>query len=177
MKNILCRICLLLCMLPLPTLALADAPRAGDPAPDVDLGSGLDGKPVRVADSNGQVVVLSFWASWCGPCRKELPQLEGLQRVAEQKKLGLQVVAVNIEDRETFRKIAPKLGEMHAKLVNERNKRSAAAYGVKGIPHLVIIGRDGRIVKIHVGYGEKSIDGILSEINAQLQAPVAPARS
>lgn len=176
MKNILCRI-ILLFLLAMPAVVFADAPRAGDPAPDVELGSGLDGKPVRVADSNGEVIVLSFWASWCGPCRKELPQLEGLQRVAEEKRLGLQVVAVNIEDRETFRKIAPKLGAIHLKLVNERNKRSATAYGVKGIPHLVIIGRDGRIVKIHVGYGEKSIDGILGEINAQLQAPVAPAHS
>lgn len=157
------------------SIALADPPRVGETAPDIELGSGLDGNAVRVADYGGKVVVLSFWASWCGPCRKELPQLEGLQRVADEKKLGLQVVAVNIEDRETFRKIAPKLGAMRARLINERNKRSANAYGVKGIPHLVIIGRDGRIVKTHVGYGEKSIDGILGEINAVLRNDAAAA--
>ncbi|MEP6940052.1 MAG: hypothetical protein ABI846_09830 [Rudaea sp.] len=50
----------------------------------------------------------------------------------------------------------------------ERNKRSAAAYAIGGIPHLVIIGRDGRVVKTQVGYGEESIDGSLAEINAVL---------
>lgn len=173
--SILCRIATLALFALSWSISLAVPPQRGDAAPDINLGSGLDGNPLKVADFNGEVVVVSFWASWCGPCRKELPMLDALQRVAEQKKLGLQVIAINIEERDQFRKIAPKLGAMHAKLVNERNRRSADAYGVKAIPHMIIIGRDGRIAQTHVGYGEREIDHILAQINALLAN--APAGS
>lgn len=151
----------------------ADAPKLvkGDAAPDVVLGWGLDGKATKVSDYAGKIVVVEFWASWCSPCRKELPLLNGLQVVADQRHLGLQVVAVNIEERDTFRKIARKLGDkMSVRLVNAREHGSATTYGVKGIPYVVIVGTDGRIVQVHVGYGDKEIDKILDEINGLLNA-------
>ncbi len=71
----------------------------GDKAPD-NLGISRDGNPIKVSDFKGAVVVASFWASWCGPCKKELPVLEALQqRLAPEL---LRVVTVNIEERDEF---------------------------------------------------------------------------
>jgi len=141
----------------------------GEMAPD-EVGFARDGSPVHVSDYAGKVVVLSFWASWCGPCRKELPVLEKLQIVAREKHLDLQVIAVNIEERDTFRKVAAKLSDFKLLLANDRNKRSENNYGVKAVPHMVIIGKDGRIVEVHRGYGENMLDSFVDEINKVLAA-------
>ena len=90
------------------TCCHADA-SVGEAAPDVVLGVTQTGSSVRVSDHAGKVVVVSFWASWCAPCRKELAVLDGLQ---VEGKGNLQVIAVNIEDRELFKKAAQLLGEM-----------------------------------------------------------------
>ena len=147
-----------------PCLAAA---QVGEAAPDIVLGTTLSGKPAKASDYAGKVVVISFWASWCSPCRKELPILEGLQ---VQGKGSLQVVAVNIESRTVFQKAAKILGELTLLLANDRDERSRSAYGVKAIPQMVIIGKDGRILDIHKGYGEDSLNGIVAEINRALAA-------
>ncbi|MFI4970616.1 MAG: TlpA disulfide reductase family protein, partial [Lysobacterales bacterium] len=68
--------------------------QAGDAAPD-SLGTDRDGKQVRIADYHGKVVVLTFWATWCGYCLKELPILENLQR--RLGKARIEVVAINTD--------------------------------------------------------------------------------
>jgi thiol-disulfide isomerase/thioredoxin len=143
------------------------AAQVGETAPDVVLGTTVSGKPAKASDYAGKVVVVSFWASWCSPCRKELPILEGLQVAG---KGSLQVVAVNIESRDVFQKAAKVLGELHLMLANDRDDRSQHAYAVKAIPQMVIIGKDGRILDIHKGYGENSLNGIVDEINRALAA-------
>jgi thiol-disulfide isomerase/thioredoxin len=153
-------------------LAIAGEPcfaaaQVGEAAPDVVLDTTLSGTPAKASDYAGKVVVISFWASWCSPCRRELPILEGLQVAG---KGSIQVVAVNIESREVFQKAAKVLGEMHLMLANDRESRSQRAYEVKAIPQMVIIGKDGRVLDIHKGYGEKSLDGIVDEINRALAA-------
>jgi hypothetical protein len=80
------------------------------------------------------------------------------------------VVAVNIESRDVFQKAAKVLGELHLMLANDRDDRSQHAYAVKAIPQMVIIGKDGRILDIHKGYGENSLNGIVDEINRALAA-------
>src|SRR6185312_10473187 len=97
------------------------APATGEAAPDVPLGTTASGASVKVADYLGKVAVVSFWASWCAPCRKELPILEGLQR---EGKGNIQVIAVNIEDHSVFEKAAKVLGELRLLLVNDHGNRS-----------------------------------------------------
>lgn len=143
-------------------------PRKGDVAPPI-LGTGIDGDTLEVPQYKGKVLVVTFWATWCGPCMRELPMLESLQRVAGREKL--QVVAVNIEDRAVFRKVSQKLTSFQLTVALDYGKRGSDAYGVNGIPHMVIIGRDGVILKVNRGYSEESLDGILAEINAALQGP------
>jgi thiol-disulfide isomerase/thioredoxin len=150
-------------------------PTKGDVAPQA-LGATAEGETLEAAQFRGKVLVVTFWASWCGPCMKELPMLEALQRVAG--KAHLRVVAVNIEDRDVFRKIARKLDKFQLTLAHDAGKRGSEAYGVHGIPHMVIVGRDGTIVKVNRGYSEEALDGIVKEINAALlagqPAPASP---
>ena len=115
----------------------------------------------------GKVLVVTFWASWCGPCKAELPVLEGLQIAA---KGNVKVVAVNIEPRETFRAVSRALSSLNLALTNDPNKWYSTAYGVNGIPHMVIIGKDGKILHVHRGYSEGALDGFVAEINAALAA-------
>ncbi len=152
--------------------ALAAAPAAGDMAPD-EFGKTLDGVKPKLADFQGKVVVISFWATWCGYCLKELPVLEGLQKVA---KGNVQVIAINTESREDFRDAVRVLRSMTAKLTYDSDGKGAKAYGVNGIPHLVIIGRDGKILDVHRGYDQSSLPGIVDSINAAILAPVPVAQ-
>jgi len=143
------------------------APGAGDRAPR-DFGVTLAGEAVTLEKYPGKVVVVSFWATWCAYCLKELPALEALQQVAAVH--GLEVVAVNTESRLEFRKIERQLRSLTFKMTYDPDKKSASSYGVSGIPHLVIIGRDGRIVQVYRGYGEESLEHIVAAVNRALLA-------
>jgi thiol-disulfide isomerase/thioredoxin len=147
-------------------------PAVGDLAPD-EFGKTINGDTPKLADYAGKVVVLSFWASWCGYCLKELPVLEGIQKAG---KGNVQVIAVNQQSRNEFKEIERSLRVLTMKLTYDPEKKGGTAYGVKGIPHLVIIGRDGKIIEVHRGYGESSLPKILDAINLALATPV-PATS
>ncbi|MBL0124782.1 MAG: TlpA family protein disulfide reductase [Betaproteobacteria bacterium] len=134
-------------------------------APPAALGITRAGDEVETTQFAGRVMVVTFWASWCGPCRSELAMLEGLQQGAKER---VKVVAVNIEERDTFRRVARALSSFSITLTNDPRKVHAGAYGVNGIPHMVIIGKDGKVVSVHRGYSEDALDGLLAEINAAL---------
>jgi thiol-disulfide isomerase/thioredoxin len=151
--------------------AVAALPVAGDPAPE-EFGRTLNGDWPKLKDASGKVVVISFWATWCGYCLKELPILEGLQKVAKD---NVQVIVVNTESRERFREVARAMTTLTLTQTHDQDKRGAIAYGVKGIPHLIIIGRDGKIIEIHRGYGESTLPQIVETINAAMLVP-APER-
>jgi thiol-disulfide isomerase/thioredoxin len=158
----------LACFAIAPAALAADEPQpgAGEVAPQ-PLGVTRGGDAVEAAQFKGKVLVVTFWASWCAPCLRELPMLEGLQRTVPDR---LQVVAVNIEERDQFRRVYAKLPALTLKVSHDANKGAANAYGVKGIPHMLIVGRDGVIVRKHVGYGEDSLDHIVQDVNLALQA-------
>jgi thiol-disulfide isomerase/thioredoxin len=136
----------------------------GDTPPPL-LGTTMEGDEIDAGKFAGKVLVVTFWASWCGPCKRELPILEGIQRAGKD---SVKVVAVNIEDREQFRKVAKALSTLTLQITHDYRKRSSEAYGVSGIPHLVLIGRDGKVINVHRGYSEESVDSIIAEINAAL---------
>lgn len=154
-----------------PALAGKEPP-VGAPVPDA-LGETADHRPVLASDYRGKVLVISFWASWCEPCRKELPVLEQLQRAATGS--GLQVVAVNIEDGRTFRKVMKKLPGLMLTFTRKSAARSSRDFGVGPIPHMVIVGRDGRIERRFVGYDERGLPEIVDLLNGLLTASPAEA--
>jgi thiol-disulfide isomerase/thioredoxin len=146
--------------------------KVGDVAPDI-LGKDIKGDKIRVTSYPGKVLVISFWASWCGPCRKELPMLEQLQRVGADK--GLQVVAINWrEEPSAFKSIVKHLGEFQLKLVSDSSGKVGSLYGVKGVPHMLLIGKDGKIAMVQIGYGESVIDRLIPAVNEALVHKEAP---
>jgi thiol-disulfide isomerase/thioredoxin len=149
----------------------------GDMAPEA-LGKTQDGQEVTVSSLHGKVVVVSFWATWCGYCMKEMPVLANLQALATQRGLPLQVVAIDYrEDRRTFvntvRVLRPRLPGLL--MTWDPDGALGKPYGSdKGIPVMVMLHRDGRVAHVHVGYGEDMLDSLVAEINDLLVEP-APA--
>ena len=141
-------------------------PKAGDVAP-AHVGTTLEGKAILVTDYPGKAVIVSYWATWCSFCLKELDALNNIQKAASDR---VQVVTVNIESLKVFRKVAKALSPFQILVLYDPGRKGQKAYGVNGIPHMIIIGKDGRIDTVRIGYGEKDLDGIVASINRAIGA-------
>lgn len=145
----------------------------GDTPPDA-LGTTQRGDVVTISSLHGKVVVISFWATWCGYCMKEMPVLANLQALATKRHLPLQVVSIDYqESRRTFvkasRALRPKLPDLL--ITWDRDGDIGKPYGVKGIPVMVMLHRDGSVAHVHIGYGEDMLDTLVEEINDLLNEP------
>lgn len=128
------------------------------------------GRSVNLSDYRGKIVIISFWASWCAPCRKELGTLAKMQAAATRDKVV--IFAVNWQqDPEVFWKIQRALRGVDLTLVSDSSGYIGDKYDVDAIPHMVIVGRDGRIAAIHVGYGESALPALIDEINSLWNQP------
>ena len=157
------------------SFAWSDTPPGVGDKPYDFLGKDLQGNEIFVSDFQGKVVVVSFWATWCTYCLKELPVLESIQKQVSAE--ILQVIAVNKgEKKRRVRKIDKAFKEAGVELLltHDSGGKTAKKWGVDGIPHLVMISKTGVISKIHVGYGEKSLTTIIDEINELLKFYVEP---
>lgn len=104
-----------------------------------------------VSDSlRGRVVVLDFWASWCVPCRKSIPWLASLQ--GRYRERGLVVVGVNLDKDRALADEFLRSYEVPFTIAFDPAGKSAAAYGVKGMPSTYLIARDGTLLESHTGY-------------------------
>lgn len=137
----------------------------GDPVPEF-LGEDLDGNEIRASDHLGKVMVISFWATWCPPCQKELPIIDNLQRLAGKDRLS--VIAVNYgEKRRTFRRFVNRLGEANLTFSHDpKMKIGKDDFGVEGIPHMVMVDHEGKVAVVQSGYGDATINKIADEVNA-----------
>ncbi len=123
----------------------AAAPEVGKLAPDFQL-SDLDGQPVSLSDFRGQPVLLNFWATWCGPCRYEMPFLERIHR--EQSADGLVVLGVNMgETAEEIEQFAADFG-LSFTVLQDSDQEVALRYNVRSIPTTFLIDEDG-IIRDH----------------------------
>jgi len=125
-----------------------DFPLVGKPAPDFELEL-LEGKPFRLANSKGSVVVLEFWATWCGPFLQAMPQVEKV--TGELRDRGVRYVAVNLQ--ETPKDVAAMLDRHKLDIDVALDKEGVVAgkYGADAIPHTVVIDRDGVVARVFVG--------------------------
>lgn len=162
-------------LLALPALALADSagkavqPRPGDIPPD-SLGVDRKGNPVTVSQHRGKVVVVTFWASWCPPCRRELPMLANVQSIVGRE--HMEVVAINVkESRRDFLKVIRANKDIELTYVHDLGAVSDR-YGVSGLPNMFIIDREGRVAHVHRGYSEAVFERFIEEILALLPPEV-----
>ena len=140
---------LLLTILLLGALGGVQADTVSGPAPDFTL-PGNRGKNLKLSEFRGQVVLLNFWASWCGPCRQEMPALEKLQQ--RYQKLGFTILGVNVE--EDSRQARAMLRDLRVSfpILFDTQNRVSQLYHVSAMPTTVIIDRDGNMRYLHKGY-------------------------
>ena len=135
--------------------------------PEDALGKDIEGNQVRISDHAGKVVIVSFWASWCGPCKKELPVLAGLaKRVGPEH---MKIIAINYHDEQKpFKFVVNVLKDYPITILRDQNSKTARKFDVQAIPRMIVIGRDGKVASDHTGYGEGALPGLIDELNTLL---------
>jgi cytochrome c biogenesis protein CcmG/thiol:disulfide interchange protein DsbE len=154
MNNDRIRIALLFVILAASTLASSCSSGTGRPAsgvkpvPQFTLSS-LDGKTVAMKDLSNKVVVIDFWATWCGPCREEIPHLNKLY--SDYKGQGLEIIGISMDDGpEVVKEFAREL-RMEYPVVMGNDELADQFGGILGLPTTFIVDRKGNIVKKFVG--------------------------
>lgn len=153
--------------------SIEPAPEGGDVGPREGLYPppftlpDLDGNQVSLSDFEGKVVVLDLWATWCGPCKVEIPYL--VQLYEEFKDDGLVVVGVGLDQGgdSILRPFVEKENVTYTVLVG--NRSVSQAYNVTGIPTTFMIGRDGRIYARHVGFAPQMAEQLRADIVSLLE--------
>lgn len=122
---------------------------AADVAPDFTLKSST-GENIRLAEQRGQVVMLNFWASWCGPCREEMPLLDAMNK--KYKPMGFVLYGINTDqDIAEAKNVLQKVPVNYAILFDPESKLSDL-YKVDSMPFTVVIDKKGTIRHVHKGY-------------------------
>lgn len=168
--------------LPIILLALAlganasspSGPSVGSTAPGFSAHDLLSGQTIRLDSQRGKVVVLAFWNSRCGSCRRELPLLDKAQTLIGQDKLT--VFAASFREEPTAASAIRKMASgWHLKMVDDHDGVIAKLYAISTIPYLFIIGRDGKVLANHVGYGDRTLQELIDDINHALAGDPAGA--
>lgn len=141
--------------------------RNPDPAPEFAL-TALDGKSLSVAGEHGKVVLLNFWATWCGPCRAEIPDLVALQ---EQYKDQLQIIGLDVDDDDAaeVQKFVTENGIDYPVAMVPEKVRTAYG-GIPALPTSFVLDTEGRVVQKHVGLWNPIV--YETEVRALLGMPV-----
>lgn len=145
----------------------AAAIKVGDPAIDFSLQARGSTAPVVLSGLKGQVVLINFWASWCGPCRQEFPLLDNLYK--KYRKLGFTIIGLNVEpdanDAEGFLKQNP----VSFPILYDPKDEVSRRYGVGGMPSVALVDRKGIVRWLHKSY----VPGDENEYLTQVQALLA----
>jgi len=130
------------------TATVAAAPMSGA-APEFQLRA-RDGAEISLTDLKGQVVMINFWATWCGPCRQEMPHLEALyQRYGS---LGFTLLGVNVEDDPRGAEAWLKETPVSFPILFDSDNRVTKLYDVVAMPSTVLVDRSGNVRYLHHGY-------------------------
>lgn len=143
--------------------SLASSDLTGRPAPDFALKSST-GDNLRLSEYRGDVVMINFWATWCGPCRQEMPLLDDLYN--RYQRVGFNLLGVNIDDDSgRAMDMIRELGVNFPVLFDAR-KEVSQMYDVDAMPVTVIVDREGTVRYVHQGYKpgyeEKYLDQVRS---------------
>ena len=141
--------------------------RNPDPAPDFKL-AGIDGKPVTLADSRGKVILLNFWATWCGPCRAEIPDLIELQNKYKDH-LQILGLVVDDDDPDTIKKFVGKFHINYPVALATDDLRLEYG-GIPALPTSFVLDAEGRVVQKHEGLRDPVL--YETEIRSLLGLPI-----
>jgi len=134
-----------------------------------------DGKLVHLSDYKGKVVLLDFWATWCGPCKIEIPWFMELQRAKKDKGFEVLGVAMDDEGWETVKPFLADIGVNYRVVMG--NDQTAQLYGgVDALPTTFLIDRTGKIAAVHVGLASKKdiVDGVEQLLQAPKDGGIVP---
>jgi peroxiredoxin len=150
-------------LIALPALAAVDT---NAPAPDFTLNA-QSGKQVELTQFKGQVVMLNFWASWCGPCRQEMPLLDSIYK--KYNKLGFTMIGVNVEPDSKAANDWLKHTPVSFPILYDTQSKVSTLYGVSGMPSTVIVDRKGNVRMIHHGYKPGDEEEYLNSIRSLMR--------
>lgn len=142
-------------------------PLTGSEAPDF-ITSLLDGNEFQLSKLRGKVVVLDFWATWCGPCVQAMPVVTEVAQSMAQS--GVVVYAVNVGEESDEIKDFLKKVKITVPIVLDPESKIADAYQTEAIPQTILIGKDGRIEVVHVGF--EGLDQFRQQLTEQLKVLV-----
>jgi len=127
----------------------ANAAAGAGPAPNFTLKS-LSGKNLKLSEMTGNVVLINFWASWCGPCREEMPLLNALHKKYEP--LGFTVIGVNVEEQAANARGFLNDFPVDFPVLLDNKNQVSKMYNVIAMPTTVVVDRDGNMRFLHKGY-------------------------
>jgi peroxiredoxin len=143
----------------------AAALSAGSRAPEIELAD-LSGKVVKLSDLKGKVVLVDFWASWCVPCKEELPVLESLHKKYAAD--GLVIIGVNADsERDNMTKFLRRT-KLSFTVVHDVERKVAGRYAPSKMPSSYLIDRSGLVRYVHAGYRAGDGEKLESEIKSLL---------
>ena len=146
--------------------SLASSGLAGKPAPDFALKSSA-GQNLRLSEYRGDVVMINFWATWCGPCRQEMPLLD--QLYSRYERVGFNLLGVNIDDdSDRALDMIRELGVNFPVLFDAR-KEVSKLYDVDAMPVTVLVDREGNVRYVHQGYKPGYEDKYLDQVRSLLR--------
>ena len=145
----------------------AFAATSSGPAPAFQL-SGRGGKAIDLSQFKGQVVMINFWATWCGPCRTEMPLLEDIYK--KYKPMGFTMLGVNVEpDSKSAEAWLAKQKPVTFPIAFDTDSKVSKLYKVAGMPSTIFVDRKGNVREIHKGYKPGDENLYLSQIRAMLK--------
>ena len=158
-------------------LAAAAPAHAGGKAPDFTLPD-LDGRNVSLSDFSGKVVVLSFWAHWCNPCKAEMPYLEAMYKeLADQ---GLMILSISVDEARNEPQVKQiiRSGQYTFPVLLDKNTEVVTLFNPrKSVPYTVVIGKDGAVHSKHEGYAPGDEVKLKVEVEALLGIGDPPSAS
>jgi peroxiredoxin len=150
------------------TPVVAHATKVGDRAPDFTLPA-HGGGTVKLSSLKGSVVVLDFWASWCVPCKKELPAIEALAKKWADGKQPVVVLAVGIDkERANGEKLVSTLKLAATRVLWDPDGKVPAAYDIPTMPTSLVIDAKGLVRHVHSGYSAGDEKKLAAEVEALL---------
>lgn len=139
----------------------------GEKAPDFTLKS-LSGKNIKLSELRGRVVLVNFWATWCAPCKKELPYFNHLYK--KYQGLGLEILGINIDKMTSRAEGMSDALALSFPILLDPSGKTSNRYGIRSMPTTFIVAKDGTLRHVHWGFSptdsaryEKEIRGLLKE--------------